>query len=73
MLPQGASTPNAGFACFGVYFLSLQIYKPTRRRCCNQLVQKRWMGVQLLRKKFRGYKNIDFQNHGHEVFLIKQL
>lgn len=68
VLPQGASTKNAGFACFGSISEILADLKTHSEEQVLQLVQKRWDGVQLLRKNL-GDKNIDFQNHGgHEVF-----
>ncbi|WP_047417519.1 FAD-binding oxidoreductase [Cellulophaga sp. Hel_I_12] len=72
MLPQGASTKNAGFACFGSISEVLADLQTHSEEDVVQLVQKRWDGVQLLRKNL-GDKNIDFQNlGGHEVFLDKQ-
>jgi len=54
LLPQGASTKNAGFACFG---------------SLSDLVEKRWEGLHLLRKTL-GDKQIDYQqNNGYELFL----
>jgi len=72
VLPQGASTKNAGFACFGSIseiLFDLENYSEEKVR---QLVQKRWKGIQLLRTNL-GDSNIDFQNiGGHEVFLSNQ-
>lgn len=71
ILPQGASTKNAGFACFGSISEILADLKRHSEEEVVQLVQKRWNGVQLLRKNL-GDANIDFQQHGgHELFLEK--
>ena len=70
-LPQGASTKNAGFACFGSIS---EIIEDLRHHTVEEvidLVQNRWDGIQLLRKTL-GDQNIDFQQHGgHELFLNK--
>ncbi len=69
ILPQGASTKNAGFACFGSISEVLSDLKTHSDEEVIQLVQKRWDGIELLRKNL-GDSSIDFQNHGgHEVFL----
>ncbi len=69
MLPQGASTKNGGFACFGSISEILADLKTHSEEEAVQLVKKRWDGVQLLRENL-GDAQIDFQNHGgHEVFL----
>ena len=67
MLPQGATTKNAGFACFGSLselIYDLQSHSPEE---VFDLVSKRWQGLQLLRTNL-GDKNIDFQqNKGFEL------
>lgn len=69
MLPQGASTKNAGFACFGSISEILSDLKTNTQQEVADLVQRRWDGIQLLRKNL-GDSNIDFQQHGgHELFL----
>lgn len=72
VLPMGASTRNAGFACFGSpseLLADLDRHSMEEVVC---LVQKRWKGIQHLRKLL-GDKAIDFQKHGgHEVFLEHQ-
>ncbi|MEP3210774.1 MAG: FAD-binding oxidoreductase [Maribacter sp.] len=68
-LPQGASTKNAGFACFGSISEILADLKLHAADEVKELVQKRWNGIQLLRENL-GDINIDFQQHGgHELFL----
>ena len=69
MLPEGASTKNAGFACFGSISEVLDDLKNHTEEAVFKLIQKRWQGLNLLRKNL-GDEAIDFQNHGgYEVFL----
>ncbi len=73
MLPQGASSKNAGFACFGSLSELVDDLKTHTEEEVFDLVKKRWEGLQLLRKTL-GDKNIDFQqNKGYELFLNKEL
>ncbi|MFS4492650.1 NAD(P)/FAD-dependent oxidoreductase [Maribacter sp. 2308TA10-17] len=68
-LPEGASTKNAGFACFGSISEILADLEHHSEEEVVELVKKRWDGIQLLRKNL-GDTNIDFQQHGgHELFL----
>ena len=68
LLPQGASTKNAGFACFGSTSELLSDLKNHSKKEVFQLVKKRWEGLQLLRNLL-GDKNIDYQhNYGYELF-----
>nr|WP_315221296.1 FAD-dependent oxidoreductase [uncultured Flavobacterium sp.] len=69
MLPQGASTKNAGFACFGSLSEIIDDLKTHSEEEVIQLIAKRWQGLQLLRKKL-GDAAIDFRPHGgYELFL----
>jgi len=69
VLPQGASTKNAGFACFGSISEILSDLNTHTEEEVFQLVSKRWEGIHLLRKTL-GDNTIDFeQNGGHELFL----
>lgn len=68
-LPEGASTKNAGFACFGSISEVLSDLDSHSEEAVFQLVQKRWKGIQLLRKNL-GDESLDFQqNGGHELFV----
>lgn len=68
MLPQGASTKNAGFACFGSLSEIIDDLKTHSQEEVFNLVKNRWEGLQLLRSNL-GDKNIDFQaNKGFELF-----
>lgn len=69
MLPQGASTKNAGFACFGSLSEILDDLKTHSEEDVAALIEKRWKGLQLLRKRL-GDQAIDFKPHGgYELFL----
>ena len=68
MLPQGASSKNAGFACFGSLSELIDDLKTHSEEEVVNLVKKRWEGLQLLRSNL-GDKNINFQqNKGFELF-----
>jgi glycine/D-amino acid oxidase-like deaminating enzyme len=69
MLPEGASTKNAGFACFGSLSEIIYDLKSHTEEEVIQLVHKRWQGLQLLRKNL-GDDAIDFKPFGgYELFL----
>jgi glycine/D-amino acid oxidase-like deaminating enzyme len=72
ILPQGASTKNAGFACFGSMSELLHDLKYHSDEEVIQLVQKRILGLELLRKTL-GDAVIDFKLYGgYELFLESQ-
>ena len=69
MLPQGASTKNAGFACFGSLSEIMDDLKTHSEEDVVALIEKRWKGLQLLRKRL-GDAAIDFKPYGgYELFL----
>jgi glycine/D-amino acid oxidase-like deaminating enzyme len=69
MLPQGASTKNAGFACFGSISEIIEDLKSHSEEEVIQLIQKRWNGLQLLRKRL-GDEALDLKPFGgYELFL----
>lgn len=69
LLPQGASTKNAGFACFGSLSEIIEDLKTHSKEEALQLITKRWKGLQLLRK-YLGDEVIDFKPYGgYELFL----
>jgi hypothetical protein len=69
VLPQGASTKNAGFACFGSVSEILDDLNSHTEEEVFQLVQKRWEGLQLLRKRI-GDEALDLKPFGgYELFL----
>lgn len=68
--PSGASTKNAGFACFGslteiLYDMSLM----TSDEVC-ELVEYRWKGLELLQQRL-GKKEIGLKNHGGYELLFE--
>jgi gamma-glutamylputrescine oxidase len=68
VLPSGASTKNAGFACFGSSSELLADLSSMKEETVWQTVSLRWKGLSLLRKRL-GDKNIDFKNYGgYELF-----
>ena len=69
ILPQGASTRNAGFACFGSLSEILQDLKTHSENEILELVKSRVQGLQLLRQNL-GDTHIDFRAYGgFELFL----
>jgi len=69
ILPQGASTKNAGFACFGSISEIIDDLKTHTEEEVIQLIQKRYAGLQLLRKNL-GDAVIDLKPYGgYELFL----
>ncbi len=69
ILPQGASTKNAGFACFGSLSEIIDDLKSHSEEEVVQLIAKRRNGLQLLRNNL-GDETIDFKPYGgYELFL----
>lgn len=67
-LPYGASTRNAGFACFGSASEIMDDIKNMDENSVFNLIEKRWFGLQKLRKNI-GDKNLDFKQFGgYELF-----
>lgn len=68
ILPSGASTKNAGFACFGSVSELLSDIKKTNEDTVWQTVEMRIKGLELLRKRL-GDKQIDYNEWGgYELF-----
>jgi glycine/D-amino acid oxidase-like deaminating enzyme len=68
LLPSGASTKNAGFACFGSPSEILDDLQKMKSETVWSTVKMRWEGLALLRKRL-GDKNIDYKNWGgYELF-----
>ncbi len=68
LLPNGASTKNAGFACFGSVSEILDDLKTHTEQEVIELVKSRLEGLDLLRDTL-GDEAMDFQLHGgYEVF-----
>lgn len=71
MLPSGASTKNAGFACFGSLSEILDDLSTHSEEEVIELIRERVNGLKLLRKNL-GDTGIGFQQHGgYELFGIE--
>jgi gamma-glutamylputrescine oxidase len=71
-LPAGASTKNAGFACFGTVSEQLESLKHSSEEEVARLVNYKWRGLQRLRENL-GDSNIDYQQHGgYELFMADE-
>ncbi len=69
ILPQGASTKNAGFACFGSISEILSDLEHHSEEEVQRLIRQRYNGIALLRNTL-GDTQIDYQNYGgHELFI----
>jgi gamma-glutamylputrescine oxidase len=67
-LPSGASSKNAGFSCFGSVSELLDDLTHTSEDVVFSLVEKRWKGLQQLRKNL-GDESLELNNWGgYEVF-----
>jgi len=72
IIPQGASTKNAGFACFGSISEILADLKTHTEKEVLSLVQQRWEGIEVLRRTL-GDAAITYHSYGgHELFLAKE-
>lgn len=70
-LPLGASTKNAGFACFGSPTeLAADISNMSESKVA-EMVEMRWMGLRLLRKRL-GDKAIDYKPYGGFELFFKE-
>jgi len=68
-LPSGASTKNAGFACFGTVSEQLALLQYASESEVTQLVDFKYRGLKRLREKL-GDTNIDYHEHGgYELFM----
>jgi glycine/D-amino acid oxidase-like deaminating enzyme len=71
-LPNGASTKNAGFACFGSISEILEDLKYHSEQEVIDLVESRWKGLELLVKTL-GHEALEMKSYGgYEVFLEDQ-
>jgi len=68
-LPSGASTKNAGFACFGTLSEQMEYLKKSSEAEVLRLVDYKWRGLQRLRQNL-GDANIDYHQYGgYELFM----
>ncbi|NIK73716.1 glycine/D-amino acid oxidase-like deaminating enzyme [Thermonema lapsum] len=71
LLPTGASTKNAGFACFGSLTELLADLQRNDEDSCLQTVERRWCGLKKLRQRL-GDQKIGFEaSGGYELLLPK--
>jgi gamma-glutamylputrescine oxidase len=71
-LPSGASTKNAGFACFGTVSEQLESLAHSSEEEVARLVNYKGRGLQRLRENL-GDSNIDYQQHGgYELFMTDE-
>lgn len=67
-LPSGASTKNAGFACFGSISELMEQEKSGGTALLYQLIERRWKGLLKLRKLL-GDASLSYHNYGgYELF-----
>lgn len=72
ILPYGASTKNAGFACFGSISELLSDLSTTKEDDVFNLVRKRFLGLKRLRE-ILGDENIGYEHlGGYEIFSDQQ-
>ncbi len=69
ILPTGASTKNAGFACFGSVTELLDDLKTATPEQVATLVEKRWKGIQQLRQRLGDHAIGFAPNGGFELLL----
>jgi glycine/D-amino acid oxidase-like deaminating enzyme len=71
-LPSGASTKNAGFACFGSISELIEQEKLSGTDGLYRLIERRWKGLLKLRNLL-GDDNFNYQNYGgYETFGVNQ-
>ena len=71
LLPSGASTKNAGFACIGSYTEKWEDYQRLGESAFLKLIEDRWLGLYLLRKRL-GDDHIDYINHGGFELMLNE-
>jgi len=72
ILPQGASTKNAGFACFGSLSEIIDDLSKNSDENVVKLIEKRWAGLKIIRENL-GDSALDFKPFGgYELFLSQQ-
>lgn len=70
--PSGASTKNAGFACFGSLTEILSDCERIGEDATLDVIEKRWKGLEILRKRL-GDSSINYQqNGGYELLFDEQ-
>jgi len=72
ILPQGASTKNAGFACFGSLSEIIDDLSKTSEIDVLKIIGQRWTGLQIIRKSLGDQVLNLKQFGGYEIFLQNQ-
>lgn len=72
VLPNGASTKNAGFACFGSSSELLDDIATSGEKLVWETVKMRWEGLKLLKKNL-GEKNIAYKPYGGTEWFSSKL
>lgn len=70
LLPSGASTKNAGFACFGSLSEVLEDFRTMGEEKSLELINMRLEGLKLLRERF-GDEVIGYKHYGGYEFVFK--
>jgi glycine/D-amino acid oxidase-like deaminating enzyme len=71
-MPSGASTKNAGFACFGSVGEILDDLNTSTEKEVIDTIQARWSGLQRLKSLMEGF-DIQYNHHGgEEIFISKE-
>lgn len=73
LLPSGASTKNAGFACFGSLTELVEDIEVLGEEGCLALVKRRWEGLQRLRQRVGDAGLCFVQTGGYELISEKEL
>ncbi len=71
IFPTGASTKNAGFACFGSLSEILSDIRMNGEDRTVELIEKRWQGIQRLRERL-GDDKIGFENYGGSELVFER-
>lgn len=71
LFPTGASTKNAGFACFGSVSELMDDLENLSKGNMQELVALRWAGLQKLRQRL-GDEAIGFQQHGGYELIFEE-
>ena len=71
ILPTGASTKNAGFACIGSYTENWADYIRLGEEKFLQLIEDRWNGLSLLRKRLGDEHFVYIHLGGFELMMFE--
>ncbi|MBK9247667.1 MAG: FAD-binding oxidoreductase [Ignavibacteria bacterium] len=71
LFPSGASTKNAGFACFGSLTEILSDYERIGEAATLEVIERRWHGLHILRNRL-GDQAIGFEQYGGYELLFDE-